>query len=72
MNLELERELVRDVVIEFLTTTPEFYTTVEYLSENIPDELPDGTFDALADRVHSKAEVIIRNIAHEWMENNND
>lgn len=70
MNQELEGELVRDLVIKFLTTEPEFYTTVEYLSWNLTEELPDGSFDALADRVHSKAGVFIRSIAQEWQENN--
>lgn len=70
MNPEIDSELVRDLVIEFLTAEPEFYTTVEYLAENLTEEIPDEDFDELADRVHSKAGAIIRNIANEWQENN--
>lgn len=70
MSPEIENELVRDLVIEFLKSTPEFYTTVEYLDENLAEEMPDEVFDELAGRVHSKAGAIIRNIANEWQENN--
>lgn len=70
MNTALEDSLVRDLVIEFLTTEPEFMTTVEYLQDNLGFDPDDEDFDELADKVHSKAGVIIRKIAQEWQEIN--